>query len=141
MTIKLNDLAKTTRLAALPGTFGAVKAFCDEMSQKEGPTITVGTLVAALTAGTSEFVSPVLPRGLRRNTAEEVRAPPHHAAVLSRAPGGAGGARRRGQRCPRGHHGKGGGGHVAAPPGFGGAGLLACVGHRLRLFEGRRPRR
>lgn len=72
MTIKFNDLAATARLVALPGTFGAIVAFCEEYSQKEGPTVTVGTLVAGLATATEEFYSPVLPRGLRLNTAEEV---------------------------------------------------------------------
>lgn len=72
MTIKLNDLARTNHLVPLAGTFAAITSFCEKFSQKEGPTATVGTLAAALTAGAEEFYSPVLPRGLRLNTGEEV---------------------------------------------------------------------
>ncbi len=72
MSKKLNDLATSTHVVPLPGTFEAVKAFCEEYSQKEGPEATLGTLPAAIAAGVGEFVSPTLPRGLRLNTAEEV---------------------------------------------------------------------
>ena len=74
MTVKFNDLVATNRLIALPGTFGAIKTFCEEYLQKEGLTIVVGTLAAGLATATEEFYSPVLPRGLRLNTAEEVAA-------------------------------------------------------------------
>lgn len=74
MTVKFNDLADTTRLVALPGTFQAVVGFCEEYSQKGGPTMVVGTLAAALAGGVGKFISPIFPRGLRLNTAGEVRA-------------------------------------------------------------------
>lgn len=72
MATKLNDLARTTRLVPLAGTFAAVAAFTEQFSVKEGPEVPLGTLAAALAGGTEEFISPVLPRGLRLNTAEEV---------------------------------------------------------------------
>lgn len=71
---KLNDLAANNQLTTLSGTFAAVAAFAEQYSAAEGPTVVVGTLAAALATGAGEFYSPVLPRGLRLNTAEEVHA-------------------------------------------------------------------
>lgn len=71
--VKLNTLAQTAQLVPLPGTFAAVVSFCEQYSQKSGGNEgVVGTLAAALAEGASDFWSPVLPRGLRLNTAEEV---------------------------------------------------------------------
>lgn len=73
MATKLNDLAANNVLAAMPGVFPAIADFCEKFSQKEGPTIVVGTLGAALQSGEmGEFFSPVFPRGLRLNNGEEV---------------------------------------------------------------------
>ena len=72
MATKLNTLAAANRLAAAPGTFAAVVAFCAEYGQDEGREVTIATLAAAMAGGIKEFYSPVLPRGLRLNTAEEV---------------------------------------------------------------------
>ncbi len=76
MTTKLNDLAVTSvSLQALPGTFQAVVEYCKQYSgSPSGPPTLVGTLTAALAGGIGDFWSPVLPRGLRLNTAEEVAA-------------------------------------------------------------------
>ncbi len=73
--VKLNTLAQTAHLVPLPGTFAAVSSFCEQYSQEAGgKQARVGTLAAALATRTSDFWSPVLPRGLRLNTAEEVQA-------------------------------------------------------------------
>lgn len=73
MTIKFNDLAATHTLVPAPGTFAAVAQFCAN-TVGNGPEVVVATLAAALGQGISEFYSPVLPRGLRLNAAEEVAA-------------------------------------------------------------------
>lgn len=73
MTIKFNDLAAARTLIPAAGTFAAVAAFCGTTTGN-GPKATVATLAAALGQGIREFYSPVLPRGLRLNTAEEVEA-------------------------------------------------------------------
>ncbi|MFZ1258358.1 MAG: hypothetical protein WAQ25_02705, partial [Candidatus Saccharimonas sp.] len=55
------------------GVFPAIADFCENFSQKEGPTVMVGTLGAALQSGeTGEFYSPVFPRGAQLGTGEEV---------------------------------------------------------------------
>lgn len=72
MTIKLNDLAAANVLVATPGTFAAIAAYCVEYGQAEGPETVIATLAAAMSGGIKEFHSPVLPRGLRLNTATEV---------------------------------------------------------------------
>ncbi len=72
-TQKLNDLAATNQLIAMAGVFPAIKDFAEKFSAKEGPTIVVGTLGAALQGGEmGEFYSPVFPRGLQLSTAEGV---------------------------------------------------------------------
>jgi hypothetical protein len=74
MSIKLNDLATTARLVAMAGVFPAIADFAEKFSAKEGPTVVVGTLGAALQSGEmGEFYSPVFPRGLRLSTGEEVK--------------------------------------------------------------------
>lgn len=73
MATKLNDLAATAQLVAMPGVFPAIADFAEKFSAEEGPTVVVGTLGAALQSGEmGEFFSPVFPRGLRLNTGEEV---------------------------------------------------------------------
>lgn len=74
MDTKLNDLAATSVLEAADGTFEAVRAFCATTADNAGPRVVVATLAAALAEGIGEFVSPVLPRGLRLSTADEVAA-------------------------------------------------------------------
>ena len=70
---KLNDLAAANRLVAMVGVFPAIADFAEKFSAKEGSTVVVGTLGAALQSGeTGEFYSPVFPRGLRLSTGEEV---------------------------------------------------------------------
>lgn len=74
MSQKLNTLAASAKLAAMPGVFPAIADFVEKFSAKEGPTVVVGTLGAALQSGEmGEFYSPVFPRGLRLSTAEEVK--------------------------------------------------------------------
>lgn len=74
MSRKLNDLARTAHLVPAEGTFAAIADFCEQRSQKNGARVVVATLAAALAGGISDFVSPVLPRGLRLNTPDEVAA-------------------------------------------------------------------
>lgn len=68
---KLNDILDTVTFRVLPGTFPALAAYAakaDGNSQKN-----FGTLAGALASGfEGEFISPILPRGLRLNTSEEV---------------------------------------------------------------------
>ena len=71
---KLNDLAANTHLVPMAGSFPAVVDFAENFSAKEGPSVTLGTLGAALQSGEmGEFYSPVFPRGLRLTTGEEVK--------------------------------------------------------------------
>lgn len=71
---KLNELAACANLVPADGTFGAIVAYCDDRSNHDGPQAVVATLAAALAQRIGDFWSPVLPRGLRLNTAEEVEA-------------------------------------------------------------------
>lgn len=71
-TQKLNNLANSFRLSTLPGTFAAVRDFVEKFSTNDGPKAVVGTLAAALAENVDDFWSPVLPRGARFNTGEEV---------------------------------------------------------------------
>ena len=68
---KLNDILDTVNFRVLPGTFPALAAYAakaDGNLQKD-----FGTLAGALASGfEGEFISPILPRGLRLNTSEEV---------------------------------------------------------------------
>ena len=68
---KLNDILDTVTFRVLPGTFPALAAYAakaDGNSQKN-----FGTLAGALASGfEGECISPILPRGLRLNTSEEV---------------------------------------------------------------------
>ena len=68
---KLNDILDTVNFRVLPGTFPALAAYAakaDGNLQKD-----FGTLAGALASGfDGEFISPILPRGLRLNTSEEV---------------------------------------------------------------------
>ena len=68
---KLNDILDTVNFWVLPGTFPALAAYAakaDGNLQKD-----FGTLAGALASGfEGEFISPILPRGLRLNTSEEV---------------------------------------------------------------------
>lgn len=68
---KLNDLLPLAKFRVLPGTFPAVSAYAETA---EGPLEgAFGTLAGALASGfDGEFISPILPRGLRLNTSEEV---------------------------------------------------------------------
>lgn len=73
MSVKLNTLANTAKIVAMPGVFPAIVDFAEKFSAKEGPSVTLGTLGAALQSGEmGEFYSPVFPRGLRLSTGEEV---------------------------------------------------------------------
>lgn len=73
MTIKLNDLATTNVLAPATGTFAAIAAYAAKYGQAEGgQKVVIATMAAAMASNIEEFYSPVLPRGLRLNTAEEV---------------------------------------------------------------------
>lgn len=75
MSQKLNTLAASAQLVAMTGVFPAIADFAEKYSAEEGPTVTVGTLGAALQSGeVGEFYSPVFPRGLRLSTGEEVQA-------------------------------------------------------------------
>lgn len=72
MTSKLNTLAATHALVSAKGNFGAVEAYCVSYGSAGAPSATIATMNAALAGGIREFYSPVLPRGLRLNTAQEV---------------------------------------------------------------------
>lgn len=68
---KLNSLLAEKSFKVLPGTFPAVAAYAATATGTEGTFF--GTLAGALTSGfEGEFISPILPRGLRLNTSEEV---------------------------------------------------------------------
>ena len=68
---KLNSLLAEKSFKVLPGTFPAVVAYAATATGTEGTFF--GTLAGALTSGfEGEFISPILPRGLRLNTSEEV---------------------------------------------------------------------
>lgn len=70
-TRKLNDLLPVKKFQVLPGTFPAVAAYAATAAGAEESFF--GTLAGALTSGfEGEFISPILPRGLRLNTSEEV---------------------------------------------------------------------
>lgn len=71
MSRKLNSLLATKKFQVLHGTFPAVAAYA---ATAEGTQETFfGTLAGALASGfEGEFISPILPRGLRLNTSEEV---------------------------------------------------------------------
>lgn len=68
---KLNDLLSAKMFQVLPGTFPALAAYAAKAEGAEEAFF--GTLAGALTSGfEGEFISPILPRGLRLNTSEEV---------------------------------------------------------------------
>ena len=70
-TRKLNSLLSVKKFQVLPGTFPAVSAYAETAKGNEGAFF--GTLAGALASGfEGEFISPILPRGLRLNTSEEV---------------------------------------------------------------------
>jgi len=69
---KLNEIACVAALISLPGNFRAVEAYCTQYENPGGWHARIGTLAAALVAGVEEFYSPILPRGARFNTADEV---------------------------------------------------------------------
>ena len=70
--MKLNEIAKSNNLTAYG--FKAFLEFADCKSNPKGSNVVVSTLSPALMAdmGITEYYSPVLPRGLILNTAEEV---------------------------------------------------------------------
>ncbi len=70
-TRKLNSLLSVANFQVLPGTFPAVAAYAATATGAEEKFF--GTLAGALASGfDGEFISPILPRGLRLNTSEEV---------------------------------------------------------------------
>ena len=70
-TRKLNDLLSVKKFQVLPGTFPAVSAYAETAEGAEEAFF--GTLAGALASNfEGEFVSPILPRGLRLNTSNEV---------------------------------------------------------------------
>ena len=70
-TRKLNSLLSVKAFQVLPGTFPAVAAYAATATGAEEAFF--GTLAGALASGfDGEFISPILPRGLRLNTSEEV---------------------------------------------------------------------
>lgn len=70
-TRKLNDLQSVKKFQVLPGTFPAVAAYAATATGAEESFF--GTLAGALASNfEGEFVSPILPRGLRLNTSNEV---------------------------------------------------------------------
>lgn len=71
-TVKLNHLAVGNWLIPIEGTFQALREYILE-HRADGPWIRVGTLAAALQAKyLGPFFAPVLPRGLKLATAQEV---------------------------------------------------------------------
>ena len=71
MSRKLNSLLPVKKFQVLPGTFPAVAAYAATAEGTEEAFF--GTLAGALASGfEGEFISPVLPRGLRLNTSQEV---------------------------------------------------------------------
>ncbi len=71
-TVKLNHLAAGNWLIPIEGTFQALREYILEY-RADGPWIRVGTLAAALQAKyLGPFFAPVLPRGLKLATAQEV---------------------------------------------------------------------
>ncbi len=70
-TRKLNSLLSVANFQVLPGTFPAVAAYAATATGTEEKFF--GTLAGALASNfEGEFISPILPRGLRLNTSEEV---------------------------------------------------------------------
>ena len=71
-TVKLNHLASGNWLIPIEGTFQALREYILE-HRADGPWIRVGTLAAALQAKyLGPFFAPILPRGLRLTTGQEV---------------------------------------------------------------------
>lgn len=71
-TVKLNHLASGSWLIPIEGTFQALREYILEY-RADGPWIRVGTLAAALQAKyLGSFFAPILPRGLKLATAQEV---------------------------------------------------------------------
>lgn len=71
-TVKLNYLATKNWLVPIEGTFWALREYTIKY-HKSGPLLKIGTLAAALQAKTiGAFFTPILPRGLKLATAQEV---------------------------------------------------------------------
>lgn len=71
-TVKLNDLAIRSWLVPIKGTFGALREYTVEY-HTYGPVLHLGTLAAALQAKyIGPFFTPILPRGLKLVTAQDV---------------------------------------------------------------------
>ncbi|XMB33701.1 hypothetical protein QQ965_03055 [Candidatus Saccharibacteria bacterium oral taxon 955] len=71
-TVKLNDLVTRNWLVPIEGTFPALRDYVVRY-HSHGPMLWLGTLSAALQAKTiGAFFAPILQRGLRLTTAQEV---------------------------------------------------------------------
>lgn len=71
-TVKLNELTKNNWLVPIEGTFPALRDYVVRY-HSHGPMLWLGTLSAALQAKTiGAFFTPILPRGLKLTTGQEV---------------------------------------------------------------------
>lgn len=72
MNVKLNRLAANNWLVPIEGTFQALREYAVEY-HTNGPVLRLGTLAAAIQAKyIGPFFAPILPRGLRLSTAQDV---------------------------------------------------------------------
>lgn len=71
-TVKLNDLVTRNWLVPIEGTFPALRDYVVRY-HSHGPMLWLGTLSAALQAKTiGAFFTPILPRGLKLTTAQDI---------------------------------------------------------------------